>query len=115
MMASRHFIAEALGGISLAGLLSIAVQWGDLSRAVAAHVDPTRHELIVLAGNVETGKKIAVIENNVQSIKDDIDEAKTERQKTQELVTDIQSDVKLQLELLRRVLDQPRPPAPTPP
>lgn len=114
MIASRHLIGELLGGISLAGLLSVAVQWGGITRAVADHVDPDRHALIVLAGNAETGKQIAVIENNVATIKDDIAEAKTERKEVREQLSDVQSDVKLQLELLKQALSQ-RAAAPPPP
>lgn len=105
MMASRHFIAEALGGISLVGVLTFAAQWGTLNQMVSDHVDPTRHGQIVLAGSVETGEKIAVIETKLDAIVDDIDEAKTEREQVKEDVAETKGDVKLLLELQRRLLD----------
>lgn len=113
-MASRHFIAEALGGISLIGVLTFAAQWGSLQQTVRDHVDPGQHELIVIAGSIETGKKIAVIETKVEAIREDISEAKTDREAVKRDVAETKGDVKLLLELQRRILAR-QPVAATPP
>ena len=111
MMASRHFIAEALGGLSLVGVLTFAAQWGSLNQIVRDHVDTDKHALIVVAGAVETGKKIAVIETKVEAITDDIEEAKSDREAVKRDVAETKGDVKLLLELQRRILER-QPPAP---
>ena len=112
MMASRHFIAEALGGISLVGVLTFAAQWGTLTQMVKDQVDPEKHAMIVVAGSVETGEKIneidtevAVIKSTVEDVKEDIAAAKTEREAVKADVAETKGDVKVNQELLRRLLD----------
>lgn len=96
-------VAEVLGGGALVavatGALVFAVQWGGTLRAVDDHVDPNRHELIVLAGNVETGQKIAVIEDDIGDVKEDVAEAKADAEKIREDVSDIKGDIKVLLRL----------------
>lgn len=104
-MASRHFIAEALGTVSLAGVLTFAAQWGGIQQMVTDHVDPTRHSQIVLAGSVETGEKIAVIETEIKAVKEDIAEGKTDREQVKRDVSETKGDVKVLLEMQRRLLD----------
>ncbi len=116
MMASRHFIAEALGGISLVGVLTFAAQWGSLNTIVRDHVDTEKHALIVVAGNTETGEKIAVIETKVEQVQTDIAKGEADREQVKRDVSEVKGDVKLLLELQRRILErQPAPSSGSPP
>ncbi len=104
-------LGEIMGGGALVavatGAMVFAVQWGGTLRAVEDHVDPTKHELIVLAGNLETGQKIAVIESEIGHVKDAVDENKETAKEIQAEVIEIKSDIRLILELNRRVLARP--------
>lgn len=106
-------IAELLGGGGLLAIIlatvTFASQWGGTLRAVEDHVDPTKHELIVLAGNVETGKKIAVIESDIGHVKDAVEDNRETAKEIQGEVADIKSDIRLILELNRRALAVPQP------
>ena len=104
-MASRHFIAEALGGLSLVGVLTFAANWGTLTQMVRDHVDTNKHALIVLAGSTETGKQIAVIETKVEAIQVDIAKGEVDREQVKRDVAETKGDVKVLLELQRRLLD----------
>lgn len=104
-MASRHFIAEALGGLSLVGVLTFAANWGTLTQMVRDHVDTNKHALIVLAGSTETGKQIAVIETKVEAIQEDIAKGEEDREQVKRDVSETKGDVKVLLEMQRRILD----------
>ncbi len=96
-------VAEILGGGGLLAIvlatIGFASQWGGTLRAVEDHVDPTKHELIVLAGNIETGQKIAVIESEIGSVKDAVEENKETAEEIKEDVSDIKGDIKVLLRL----------------
>ena len=103
-------MAELLGGGALiaiaTGAIAFATQWGGALRAMEDHVEPDKHAAIVLAGNIETERKITKIEVNVTAIKDDLGEAR-ETQKTQaEEVQDVKTNQMLILERLERVLEE---------
>ena len=112
-MPNKHrgpLMAELLGGGALiaiaTGAITFATQWGGALRAMEDHVEPDKHAAIVLAGNIETERKITKIEVNVTAIKDDLGEAR-ETQKTQaEEVQDVKTNQMLILERLERVLEE---------
>ena len=112
-MPNKHrgpLMGELLGGGALiaiaTGAITFATQWGGALRAMEDHVEPDKHAAIVLAGNIETERKITKIEVNVTAIKDDLGEAR-ETQKTQaEEVQDVKTNQMLILERLQRVLEE---------
>ncbi len=104
-------LGEILGGGALVaivtGAILFAVQWGGTLARVEDHVDPEKHGLIVLAGNLETGQKIAVIETEIGHVKDAVEANRVTANEVKDEVADIKSDIRLILELNRRVLARP--------
>ncbi len=112
-MPDKHrgpLMGELLGGGALVaiatGALVFATQWGGALRAMEDHVEPGKHAAIVLAGNIETERKITAIEVNVTAIKDDLGEARTEQKAQAEEVQDVKTNQMLILERLERVLEE---------
>ena len=96
-------MGELLGGGALVALaiaaVGFATQWGGTLRAVEDHVAPDKHNLIVLAGNVETGQKIVAIETEIANVKDDVAEVKGAQNDIRDDVSDIKGDMKVLLRL----------------
>lgn len=103
-------MGELLGGGALiaiaTGAITFATQWGGALRAMEDHVDPPKHAAIVLAGNIETERKITAIETNVETIKDDLGEARTEQKAQAGEVQDVKTNQLLILQQLERVLQE---------
>lgn len=116
-------LGELLGGGALLAILTATIafasEWGGALRAIEDHVDPNKHALIVLAGAVETGRKIAVIETEVQNVKTAVGKNTETVEEVRSEVSEVRSDLRLLLELNRRALARPPPvaagPAPAPP
>lgn len=116
-------LGELLGGGALLAILTATVafasEWGGALRAIEDHVDPDKHQLIVVAGAVETGEKIAVIQNEVQHVKESVDKNTETAEELKGEVAGVRSDLRLLLELNKRALARPPPvaagPAPAPP
>ena len=106
-------LGELLGGGALVavatGAITFATSWGGALRAMEDHVDPSQHALIVHAGNVETGEKIAVIETKVEAVQTAVAKNAETAEEVKGEVSDIRSDVRLLLELNRRALARPPP------
>lgn len=103
-------MGELLGGGALVaiatGALTFATQWGGALRAMEDHVDPDKHAAIVLAGQIETERKITAIEVNVDTIKTDVEDAKEHRESQAKEVQDVKTNQMLILERLQRVLEE---------
>ena len=118
-------LGELLGGGALLAILTATIafasEWGGALRAIEDHVDPGKHALIVVAGAVETGEKIAVIQNEVQHVKTTVDKNTETVEEVKDEISEVRSDLRLLLELNRRALARPPPvaagpaPAPAPP
>ena len=106
-------LGELLGGGALiaiaTGAITFATSWGGALRAIEDHVDPEKHALIVLAGTVETGAKIAVIENEVGNVKTAVLKNTETAEELKGEVAGVRSDLRLLLELNRRALARPPP------
>ena len=106
-------LGELLGGGALLAILTATVafasEWGGALRAIEDHVDPGKHQLIVVAGAVETGEKIAVIQNEVQHVKESVDKNTETAEELKGEVAGVRSDLRLLLELNRRALARPPP------
>ena len=98
-------IGELLGGVSLVALAGLAVTWGGLLRSVDDHIDPQKHQGIVLAGNIDTERKITAIETNVANIQQAVQENKETAGEIKEDVTEVKMDVRVLLEMQRQLLD----------
>ena len=98
-------IGELLGGFSLVALAGLAVTWGGLLRSVDDHVDPQKHQGIVLAGNIETERKITAIETNVANIQQAVEDNRETAEEIKGEVTDVKMDVRVLLEMQRQLLD----------
>ena len=107
-------MAELLGGGAIVALLTgtivFAAQWGDTLRRVEDHVDPDKHGLIVLAGNLETGQKIVIIETEINHVKDELGDVKETQEDIRDDVSDIKGDIRVLLELARRAIPRTTPP-----
>lgn len=101
-------IGELLGGFSLVALAGLAVTWGGLLRSVDDHVDPEKHQGIVLAGNIETERKITAIETNVAHIQQAVEENKETGEEIKGEVVQIKGDIRVILELQRMQIDLER-------
>lgn len=106
-------LGELLGGGALlaivTGAITFSTSWGGALRAIEDHVDPSKHALIVLAGNIDTGEKIAVIETKVEAVQVAVQKNADTAAEVKGEVSDIRSDVRLLLELNRRALARPPP------
>ena len=106
-------LGELLGGGALiaiaTGAITFATSWGGALRAIEDHVDPSKHALIVLAGTVETGAKIAVIENEVANVRTAVEKNSETAEEVKDEVSEIRADLRLLLELNRRALARPPP------
>ncbi len=106
-------LGEMLGAGALiaivTGAITFATSWGGALRAIEDHVNPEKHALIVLAGNVETGAKIAVIENEVGNVKTAVLKNTETAEELKGEVAGVRSDLRLLLELNRRALARPPP------
>lgn len=106
-------LGELLGGGALiaiaTGAITFATSWGGALRAMEDHVDPSKHALIVLAGNIEAGEKMAVIETKVEAVQAAVARNAETAEEVKSEVSDIRSDVRLLLELNRRALARPPP------
>ena len=91
------------------GAITFATAWGGALRAIEDHVDPQKHALIVLAGTVETGAKIAVIENEVANVRTAVEKNTESAEELKGEVAGVRSDLRLLLELNRRALARPPP------
>ncbi len=98
-------IGELLGGVSLIALAGLAVTWGGLLRSVDDHVDPVKHQGIVLAGNIETERKITAIETNVANIQQAVQENKETGEEIRDEVVEIKGDIRVILELQRMAIE----------
>ena len=101
-------IAELLGGGALIALLSATLIYGGLMRSVEDHVDPEKHQGIVLAGNIETERKITAIETNVGNIQQSVEENKDVAKEIQSEVGEIKGDIRVILELQRQQIELDR-------
>ena len=103
-------MGELLGGGALiaiaTGAITFATQWGGALRAMEDHVDPGKHAAIVLAGQIDTERKITAIEVNVDAIKDDVHEAHEQRETQAKEVQDVKMNQLLILQQLERVLEE---------
>jgi hypothetical protein len=106
-------LGELLGGGALLAILTATVafasEWGGALRAIEDHVNPQNHAMIVLAGAVETGQKIAVIETEVQNVKTSVEKNTETAEELKDEVAGVRSDLRLLLELNRRALARPPP------
>lgn len=91
------------------GAITFATAWGGALRAIEDHVDPDKHALIVLAGNVETGEKIVKIESEVAHVKTAVEKNTETAEELKGEVEGVRSDLRLLLELNRRALARPPP------
>lgn len=112
-MPDKHrgpLMGELLGGGALlaivTGAITFATQWGGVLAQVTNHIDPPKHAAIVLAGNIETERKITAIEVNVTAIKDDLGEARDTQKEQADEVQDVKTNQMLILERLERVLEE---------
>ncbi len=112
-MPNKHrgpLMGELLGGGALVaittGAIAFATQWGGVLAQVTDHIDPPKHAAIVLAGNIETDRKITAIEINVGTIKEDLEEDRAEQKKQAVEVQDVKTNQMLILERLQRVLEE---------
>ena len=101
-------IAELLGGGALIALLSATLIYGGLLRSVEDHVDPAKHQGIVLAGNIDTERKITAIETNVGNIQRSVDENKDVAKDIQTEVVEIKTNIGIILELQRQQIELDR-------
>ncbi len=106
-------LGELMGGGALlaivTGAITFSTSWGGALRAIEDHVDPSKHALIVLAGNVETGAKIAVIESEVANVKTAVEKNSETAEEVKGEISEVRSDLRLLLELNRRALARPPP------
>lgn len=112
-MPNKHrgpLMGELLGGGALiaiaTGAITFATQWGGVLAQVEDHLDPGKHAAIVLAGNIETDRKITQIETTVDAIKEDLEEGHDQREAQAEKVTEIQMNQAVILEQIQRVLEE---------
>lgn len=103
-------LGELLGAGALiaiaTGAITFATQWGGVLAQVTNHIDPPKHAAIVLAGNIETERKITAIEVNVTAIKDDLGEARTEQKAQAREVQDVKSNQQLILHQLQQIHEE---------
>ena len=89
--------------------MSRILAWGGALRAIEDHVDPSKHALIVLAGNISTGEKIAVIETKVEAVQTAVAKNSETAEEVKGELMEVRGDLRLLLELNRRALARPPP------
>ncbi len=103
-------MAEILGGGALlaiaTGAITFATQWGGVLAQVTNHIDPPKHAAIVLAGNIETERKITAIETNVEVIKEDLGESRTDQKAQGKELQDVKSNQQLILHQLQQIHEE---------